>query len=334
MNRKTEVANDIAALHRAERWRIWETVFWLLVGASYFLFPGHLVLATQVLIIGLFTLSLDLILGYAGIVTLGHAAFFGAGAYTAAWVAQAGWGEPFSGLLVAGLVAGLLGYVTSHLMRGRDLTLLMVTLGIGLMLYEAANKAVKFTGGVDGIPGVEIWPVLGLFRFDMQGRVSFLYSLAVVLLLFLVVRRIIHSPFGLALRGLRDNAKRVPALGVNLRAKLVTAYTIGAALAGVAGALLTQTTQFVGIDVLSFQRSADVLIMLILGGAGILYGSFVGAAVFLVVQDRLADINPQYWLFWLGALLVIIVLFVPDGILGGLKRVNAWIERKWARSGS
>lgn len=334
MNRQTEVAQDVAALREAERWRIWETVFWVLVAACYFLFPGHLVLATQVLIVGLFTLSLDLILGYAGIVTLGHAAFFGTGAYVAAWLAQAGWGEPFSGLVVAGLVSGLLGYLTSHLMRGRDLTLLMVTLGIGLMLYEAANKAVKFTGGVDGLPGVEIWPVLGLFRFDIQGRVSFLYSLAVVFLLFLVVRRIIHSPFGLALRGLRDNAKRIPAIGVNLRAKLVTAYAIGAAVAGVAGALLTQTTQFVGIDVLSFQRSADVLIMLILGGAGILYGSFVGAAVFLVVQDRLADINPQYWLFWLGALLVIIVLFVPEGILGGLQRINAWVRRKWVRSGS
>lgn len=331
MNRASQIAADRAALSQSGRWRARETVFWLLLVACFFLFPRHLVLGSQILIIGLFALSLDLILGYAGLVTLGHAAFFGTGAYVAGWLALAGWKEPITGLVVSGMVAAVLGFLCSHLMRGRELTLLMVTLGIGFLLFEAANKASSITGGVDGLSGIEFWPLLGYFTFDLQGQVSYVYVLAVVFLMFLATRRIVHSPFGLTLRGLRDNPRRVVALGVNLRAKLTVVYTISTGFAGVAGALLTQTTQFVGIDVLSFQRSADVLIMLILGGTGMLYGGFVGAAVFLVAQDQLAGINPQYWLFWLGAILVLTVLFVPGGLLGGLKRLRQLAQQRTGR---
>jgi branched-chain amino acid transport system permease protein len=332
MNSETQIASDLAALRRSGRWRRSETAFWLFVAACFFLFPDYLALGTQVLIIGLFALSLDLILGYAGLVTLGHAAFFGTGAYIAAWIALAGWKEPISGLVIAGAVSALLGYLASHLIRGRDLTLLMVTLGMGMLLYEGANKASSITGGVDGLAGFEYWPLLGIFSFDLEGRVSYIYAFVVLFLLFLGIRRIVHSPFGLVLRGLRDNPKRVSALGVNLRARLTVVYTIAAGFAGVAGALLTQTSQFVGLEVLSFQRSADVLIMLVMGGAGMLYGGLVGAAVFLLAQDRLAGINPQYWLFWLGAILVLVVLFVPGGLLGGLKRLQRLAQRDKRRN--
>ena len=308
-----------APLVARERWKPAEIVFWVAVAAVYFVFPKNLVLATQILIAGLFALSLDLILGYAGIVTLGHAAFFGVGAYTAGLLARYGWGEPFSGLVCAAAVAGLVGWLTSFLvLRGGDLARLMITLGIASLLYEIANRATPITGGVDGLQGVEMSKVFGLFGFDLYGRTAFVYTFTIVLLVFIVARAWINSPVGLSLRTIRDNPVRARAIGVPLHRRLVTAYAVSAAIAGIAGALLTQTTQFVGIDVLSFQRSANLLIMLIVGGTATLYGGFVGAALFILVQDRLADINPVYWLFWLGILLIATTLFLRRGVVGGL----------------
>ena len=316
----------IARLARRERWKVGEIVFWIAVAAAYFVFPQNLVLATQVLIAGLFALSLDLILGYAGIVTLGHAAFFGVGAYTAGLLAKHGWGEPFSGLLAAAIVAALVGWITSFLvLRGGDLARLMTTLGIASLLSELANRATSITGGVDGLQGVEMGRVLGLFSFDLYGRVGFVYAFVVIVGLFVVARSWMHSPYGLSLRTIRENPVRARAIGVALDRRLVTVYVISAAYAGVAGALLTQTTQFVGLDVLSFQRSANLLIMLIVGGTATLYGGFVGAALFILVQDRLANINPVYWLFWLGILLILTTLFLRRGVVGTL---IAWRDRR------
>ena len=288
--------------------------------ACFFAFPKHLVLGSQVLVVALFALSLDLILGYAGIVSLGHAAFFGLGAYAAGLLsARWGWNEPLSGLAIAGLVAAIAGFFSAFLVvRGNDLTRLMVTLGVGLLLYEAANKAAPLTGGVDGLSGIAMGKLLGAWSFDLQGRTAYLYSLAVLFAGFLIARRIVHSPFGLSLRGIREGRKRMPAIGAPVRRRLVAIYTIAAGIAGIAGALLAQTTQFVGLDVLGFPRSAELLIIVVLGGAGRLYGAIVGAAVFMLVQDYLAGINPVYWQFWLGLLLVVLVLFARGGILGAI----------------
>lgn len=292
--------------------------FWLAPVACYFLFPGHLVLGSQILIVGLLALSLDLILGYAGIVSLGHAAFFGLGAYTAGLMAaKLGWTEPLSALALSIAVAAIAGFATSFLVvRGQDLTRLMVTLGIGLLLYEAANRAAFLTGGVDGL-SLPASTLLGM-RFDLQGRTAYLYSLAVLFLMFVLARRLVASPFGLSLRGIRERRSRMPAIGAPVRWRLVTVYTIGAGMAGAAGALLAQTTQFVGIDTLGFQRSADLLIILVLGGAGRLYGGIIGAALYMVAQDVLAGINPVYWQFWIGLLLVVMVLFTRGGVLGAV----------------
>lgn len=314
----------VLALRQRERWGTSEIAFWLALVAVYFVFPKNLLFASQILITGLFALSLDLILGYAGIVTLGHAAFFGLGAYTAGLLAVHGVHDPLLGLVAAAAVAGLAGWITSFLvLRGNDLARLMITLGIGLLLYEAANRLGKITGGVDGLQGVEIGPILGLFRFDLLGRTAYGYVLAVVFLLFVPVRALMVSPYGLSLRCIRENPRRAQAIGVPIRARLTNIYTFSALLAGIAGALLTQTTQFVGIDTLGFQRSADLLIMLIVGGTATLYGAFVGAAVFLLAQDRLASLNAEYWLFWLGILLIAVTLFLEGGVLGALKRAAA-----------
>lgn len=303
----------------ADHWHPAEIAFWLIALAAFFAFPTYRVLGSQILITGLFAVTLDLILGYAGIVSLGHAAFFGVGAYAAGLLAVHGWGEPLSGLAVAGAAAAIVGYATSFLVvRGTDLARLMVTLGIGLMLFEAANQAAFVTGGADGLSGVAMWKLLGLFSFDLTGSTAYLYSLAVLFVLFVFARRIVNSPFGLSLRGIRENVKRMPAIGSPVARRLIAIYTLGAAMAGVAGGLLAQTTQFVGLDVFGFPRSADLMIMVVLGGAGRLYGALVGTTVFMVAHHYLSDLNPIYWQFWLGLLLIVVVLYSRGGILGAL----------------
>lgn len=304
------------------RWRWPETAFWLGLAACYFIFPGHLQLLAQVMIAGLFALSLDLLLGFCGIASMGHAAFFGIGAYAAARLALAGWSEPLTGLVFAGAVAGLCGFACSFLIgRLRSIALLMVTMAIGLLLHEAANRLTWLTGGDDGLSGYDVAPVLGLFRFDLYGRTAFLYCLGVGFLVFLALRRFVHSPFGLGLEALRENERRVPALGIAVQRQVAVVFTLSAVVAGIAGGLLAQVTQSVALEVLSFERSAAVLIMLVLGGAGHLYGALIGAAVFIVARDVLSGLDPVYWYFWLGLILAAVVLIGRGGLLGLARRL-------------
>ena len=306
------------------RWRMLEIYFWLVTLIPFFLFPSYLSLASQIAITALFALSLDLILGYGGVVSLGHAAFFGIGAYTAGLYSIYVTGEPFSGLIAGGVFAGLCGFAASFIVsRFRHLTLIMITLGLGLIAQEIANKAHWLTGGSDGLQGIKTLPLFGMFKFDLYGYVAYAYALGILFVAFLGVRRIVNSPFGLSLRGIRENLMRMPAIGADSRAHIRMAYTIAAMLAGVAGAILAQTTQTVALESISFQRSADVVVMLVLGGAGRLYGGLIGAAIFMVARDQFSGIAPQYWYFWIGLLLVGVVIFLPNGILGGLSQLYA-----------
>jgi branched-chain amino acid transport system permease protein len=319
---KATMNNNIKQL-QGSRWHLAEYLFWIVPVAAYFLFPSNLALLSQIAIMGLFALSLDLILGYAGIVSLGHAAFFGVGAYTAGLMASHGMGNPLLGLLAAAAVAGVMGLLTSFfVLRGKDLTRLMVTMGLGMMLYETANKMTDITGGVDGLQGISMEPLLGRFAFDMFGTTGYVYSVATLFVLFVAARMLIHSPFGISLKGIRLNATRMPAVGVNVNRRLCAIYVVGAVYAGVAGALLAQTTQYVTIDVLSFARSADVLLVLILGGIGTLYGPLIGAVIFTIAHHYLSEIDPQYWQFWLGVILLVMVLFARGGLVGLLHKVR------------
>ncbi len=314
---------------RAHRLRPIELLPWVLAVTAYFAFGDYLPLGSQILIMIMFALSLDLVLGYAGIVTLGHAAFFGVGAYTAGIYAVHVSGEPLSGLLVGALSAGFVGLVSGAvILRTSGLTLLMLTLAVTSLLAAAANDAGFITGGNDGLQGVAIDPILGVFSFDLFGRVAYLYCLVVLFAAWVFVRRLVHAPFGRSLVGIRENVVRMHAIGAPVRRRLLTAYTISAALAGVAGALLTQTTQFVGETVLSFERSGAIVIMLVLGGAGRLYGAFVGATLYMVAQDQLSEIDPIFWDFWIGLLLVLIVLFARGGILGLTDRLLLLVRRR------
>ncbi|MEJ6023676.1 branched-chain amino acid ABC transporter permease [Ramlibacter sp. PS4R-6] len=291
----------------------WEPLLWLAAFAVPLLVPSTALIVNEIAIIALFAVSLDLVLGYAGIVSLGHAAFFGLGAYTAALFCKHINPDPHLGLVVAMAASAVLGLAASFtILRGTDLTRLMVTLGVALILLELANKLDWLTGGTDGIQGLVFSPVLGQFAFDLAGRTAVFYSLAVLLVLFFIARRIVNSPYGATLKAIRDNRLRAMAIGIPVHARLVSVYTLAAAIAGAAGALFTQTSGFSSLDVFEFHRSADLMLMLVVGGTGWLYGGVVGAVVFKIMQDLLSSITPQYWTFWLGLFLVVLVLVGRD----------------------
>lgn len=309
-----------------------EAIFWLAALAVVFVFPSNLSLATSVAIMALFAVSLDLALGIAGIITLGHALYFGAGAYCAGWIAQAGWSEPISGMLAAACAAALLALACGPLvLRTQGLPLIMVTLVLGLVAFEAANKAGDLTGGDNGLTGIELAPVLGVFRWSVFAKVEYLYALACLFVLFQVAKRIVASPFGLALQGIRENPSRMALVGAPVRGHLLRAYVASAFMAGVAGALSAQTTKFVALGVLSVNTSVDVLVMLVLGGVGALYGALVGAIVYMVVHHFAAEWNPYHWMFIIGGLLVGVVRFGTGGLLG---LARAALERARARRGA
>jgi branched-chain amino acid transport system permease protein len=314
------------------RLRAWEALPWIAALAAFFAFPSYLAFGTEVLVTILFALSLDLVLGYAGIVTLGHAAFFGAGAYTVGMLAaHAGWNEPLSGLAAAALAAGLLGLASGWvLLRTQGLALLMLTLCTMALLEQAANMGAAWTGGFDGMPGLSFQPILGAFEFDvLYFRTQYLYALAVLALAFVVVRVLVHSSFGRSLTGIRENVLRMHAVGAPVRARQVTAYAISAALAGVAGGVFVQSIGYVNVAVLGLERSAGVLIILILGGYGRLYGAFVGAVVYLLLEHTLSKAYPTAWQLGLGLTLMLVALYARNGILGLAEAARRrWRERR------
>lgn len=318
------------SLVTASTWRAWEVLLWLAAFAAPMVLSGHAAGISEIAIFALFAVSLDLILGFTGIVSLGHAAFFGLSAYGTALFAKHVHPDPLLGLAVGMATAMLLGFITSFTVhRGTDLTRVMVTLGTALMLMELANKLDWLTGGSDGLQGVVMGPIVGRFEFDLDGRTAAYYSLTVLLVCFLVVRRVMHSAFGISLKAIRDNRLRATAIGIPVTARLTAVYTLAAALAGAAGALLAQTTGFASLDVFEFHRSADVLLMLVVGGAGWLYGGVIGAIVFKGLHSILAGLTAQYWTFWLGLFLVVLVLVGRDRLLLSM----TWI-RKGGRRGT
>ena len=309
----------------AARWRAWEPLVFLALLAVPLFLTKYSAIINEIAIVALFAISLDLVLGYTGIVSLGHAAFFGFGAYAAALFAKHLNPDPLLGLGVAIVLCTALGAVASTtIQRGTDLTRLMVTLGAAAILMELANKLDWLTGGADGLQGVVMGPLLGKFEFDLAGQVGAIYSIVTLLVFFIFARRLVQSPLGATLKAIRDNRLRAMAIGIPVQQRLAVIYTVAAGMAGASGALLAQTTGFASLDVFDVHRSADVLLMLVIGGTGWLWGGVLGAIVFKLMYDVLSSITPQYWTFWLGLFLVILVQVGRDRLL----KPWTWFARK------
>jgi branched-chain amino acid transport system permease protein len=290
-----------------------KSLLWLTLLAVPLVSATQAAVINEIAIAALFALSLDLVLGFAGIVSLGHAAFFGIGAYAAGLFARHVHPDPLAGLAVAMFAGAALGAVASlGILRGTQLTRLMITLGVALVLMELANRMAWLTGGADGLQGIVVSPLLGIFAFDLAGQTAALYSVTLLGATLVVVQRLVHAPFGVSIVAIRDNPLRASAIGIPVPRRLAQTYTIAAMLAAAAGALLAQTSGFVSVDVFDTQRSADVLLMLVIGRAGWVWGGVVGALVFKLIHDALAGLTPQYWNFWLGLCLVVLVLWGRD----------------------
>ncbi len=309
--------SEVLSRHKT-KW--WEWMGVLAALGTPIVFSSHAMMVNEIAVTALFAVALDLILGYSGIVSLGHAAFFGWGAYSAGLFAKHVHNDPLMGLLFSVISSGFIGLVCSFtVLRGSDLTRLMVTLGVSLIGFELANRLSDLTGGADGLQGVLMGPVLGVFEFDLSGQVACIYSVGIVFLVMILLRRLVHSPFGASLMAIRDNRLRAMAVGLSVSKSLMVIYCISAAVAGLSGALLAQTTAFASLDVFSFERSADVMLMLVIGGVGWLYGGVIGAIVFKLIQDQLSSLTPQYWMFWIGLLLVVLVLVGRERLLNPFK---------------
>lgn len=300
-------------------WRGGELLWVLAALACYFLFPQYLALGTTVLIMVILVLSFDLLLGFAGVLSLGHAVFFGLGAFTSGWLALAGWNEPVSVVLVAALASAVLAaLIGPFLLRLTGLPLMMVTLALGVLVFEAAHKATTITGGDDGLAGIQFAPILGVFEWGLGGATAYLYVLVWLSVIFVLLKRVVASPFGVMLQGLRENAARMRLIGNGVLPHLTLAYVISAAVAGMAGALFTQANAFVGLGVLAVDTSVDVLVMLVLGGLGGLHGALIGAPVYMLLKHFSSQWNPFYWMLIIGVLLIVVVLMGRGGLLGML----------------
>ncbi|WP_105385062.1 branched-chain amino acid ABC transporter permease [Neorhizobium alkalisoli] len=296
--------------------------------AAFFLFPYDLAFLTRIVIMMVFVLSFDLILGYAGIATLGHAAMYGCGAYAAGLFALHISPDPLVGLLIGATAGALIGWASGLvLLRTHGMTLLIISIAVTMVLQEAASKARWLTGGADGLPGISVSPILGFFEFDFVGQVAFIYSVCVLVAVLVLCHVLVSSPFGLALRGIKNSASRMRAIGTPVYRRKVTVYTIAGAIAGIAGALAAQVTGLVGLEVFNFSLSADVMVMLILGGAGRLYGALIGTLIFMTVHHVAASIDPFNWLFVIGFMLLVVVFALPDGLVSLPARLVRFLRR-------
>ncbi len=318
MNTDTDTTATVRSHRSAGRDLAGIAAIVVLAGIGYLLFPDNLALLTRIIAIALLVLSLDLVTGYCGVATLGHAALFGSGAYAAGIVsAHYGITDPLlmtlagiGGGAVAGLVCGAI------ILRAHGLPQLVLSIALINLFHELANKASSWTGGSDGLSGISTDPLLGYFEFDLYGHTAYVFGVVLLLVVFVLLRLLVRSPFGMLCRGIKEDPLRIKAMGASPKAALMKMYVISGAVAGVGGALAAISTQVVGLDSLSFTLSAESLVMLVLGGTGSLFGALSGTVIFMLFEDYVSAANPFHWLTMVGALLILVVLFAPKGIYG------------------
>ncbi|WP_313605558.1 branched-chain amino acid ABC transporter permease [Rhizobium sp.] len=290
----------------------------IVAAAGYVLFPDNLALLTRIIAIALLVLSLDLVTGYCGIATLGQAALFGSGAYAAGILsAHYGINDPLLmtlGGIIAGAIAGLVCGIV--MLRAHGLPQLVLSIALVYLFHEFANKASSWTGGSDGLSGIVLDPLFGLYEFDLFGHTAYFFGVVLLLIVFALLRIVVRSPFGMLCRGIKEDPVRIRAIGASPHKALIKMYIISGAVAGTGGALSAISTQVVALDALSFTQSAEALVMLVVGGTGSLFGALVGTLVFMLFEDFVSAANPFHWLTMVGALLIVVVLFAPKGIFG------------------
>lgn len=296
--------------------------------AAFYAFPYNLAFLTRIVIMMILVLSLDLLTGMTGIDTLGQAAPYGTGAYAAGLFAIHVWNDPLAGLAVGAAAGSAIALLSGlFLMRARGLTLLMLTIAVAEVLQEVANKLDWITGGADGLGGIRMAPVLGLWKFDFVGRTGYVYAVGVLFAVTLLLKVVAASPFGLALRGIKDSPARMRAIGTPVTRRKIAAYTLAGAVAGVSGALAAQSTALVSLSVYNFQLSAEAVLMLVLGGTGRLWGALIGTAVFMSVHEVAASVDPFNWLFIIGLLVLAVVYAFPRGLIGVPEELRRFARR-------
>lgn len=299
------------------RLRIADILWIVLALAAFFAFPNHLSFGSIIIVAVIFAISVDIVIGFPRIISLGQALYFGVGAYAAALIAMAGWTEPITGAVLSAAVSVLLALVAGPMvLRLRELPLIMVTIGVAQLVYEAAHKSSWLTGGDDGLYGYQVGKVFGVFGWSLYGSTAYLYALGWAVVVFVVARVVTSSPFGVCLQGIRENPDRMKLLGTPVLLRQVQAYAFGAGIAGLGGAVLAQSQSLVSLYVLSLEQTIDGLVLLALGGVGSIYGAILGAPVYMIVKYVSQLISPHYWLFSIGFLLIAVVMSGKNGLLG------------------
>ncbi|MGY3449628.1 branched-chain amino acid ABC transporter permease [Bradyrhizobium sp. USDA 4353] len=279
-----------------------------------------LTLFTRIVILALAAVSLNLLMGYGGMMSFGHAAYLGIGGYAVGILAQEGIGSGWAQFAVAIAVSALYALVIGALsLRTRGVYFIMITLAFAQMAYYVASGLARY-GGDDGLTVYKRSDFGGLI--NLGNRVQFYYlCLACLLAVVVLVWRIVNSRFGLVLQGLRSNEQRMQAIGFPSKRYKLACFVIAGMLCGLSGALLANNTDFVSPAVMYWTRSGDLMVMVILGGMGTLMGPVVGSVVFLVLEEVLSQLT-EYWALIMGPLLLLIVLFGRGGIMGMLGRLN------------
>jgi branched-chain amino acid transport system permease protein len=293
-------------------------IIWILIGlAAFFAFPNHLSFGSIIIVAVIFAISVDVVIGFPRIISLGQALYFGIGAYAAGLFAIAGWSEPLTGALAAAVVSALVALLLGpFILRLRELPLIMVTIGVAQLVYEAAHKNSWLTGGDDGLYGFQVGKLFGVFGWSLYGSTAYLYALGWAVVVFVVARIVTSSPFGVCLQGIRENPDRMKLLGTPVLLRQVQAYAFGAAIAGLGGAVLAQSQSLVSLYVLSLEQTIDGLVLLALGGVGSIYGAILGAPVYMIVKYLSQLLSPHYWLFSIGFLLIAVVMSGKNGLIG------------------
>jgi branched-chain amino acid transport system permease protein len=282
-------------------------------------------LAAEIMIFAIFAMSLNLLIGYTGLLSFGHAAFFGVSAYTVVILGVhlgiSGWLGFVAGVAAAALTAAVIGFFC---IRVSGIPFLMLTMAFSQLLFSVSIKWRDVTGGTDGLSGFQRPSLFGL---SLNDRVVQYYVVAIGFLAVLwFLRRLIRSPLGSIFIGIRDNEERMRSIGYPVQRFKLISFTIGGTLAGIGGGLYAFFNAFVSSDILHWALSGDAIIMVILGGTATVTGPVIGSAVFLLLKN-IVSTHHEYWMLWVGAVFILCVMFLREGVWGAIvKRGSAWLR--------